>query len=274
MFRVAVSLFHSFGPVLYSAAYFLRTNKLFRFFQFLITYIGVFFDEREGSILNPFRPLSNFIFAIIGPPMWFTDHMMPRIRFGYQYAIKAARRMRSKEPAFKASEPYKPRYDYQVPNPKLIEVLNIEHILLEVIENSHYEDIINFSLASRAVREAVFPGGDLELRVPKLKKHCCNKESKVGCFYCNKKVCLVSINIDQCSISLTLLFFYSYVRGTEVSPGRNLFPCSEPLLVDHCIIRSAQTAELLCATSKKDLLTSNRNVKNRNSGPVSRPVAT
>ncbi|KAF2659022.1 hypothetical protein K491DRAFT_775905 [Lophiostoma macrostomum CBS 122681] len=163
------------------------------FFQFLITYVGVFFDEREGSILNPFRPLSYLILGTIGPPIWFTNHMIPRIRFAYWYAVKATRRLRSKELAFEVAVPYKPRYGYQVHNPKLMEVLNIEHVLLEIVENSHYEDIINFSLASRAVREAVFPGEDLEMRVPKLKKHCCEEDTKTDCFYCNKKIC------DECS---------------------------------------------------------------------------
>ncbi|KAF2474143.1 uncharacterized protein BDR25DRAFT_119377 [Lindgomyces ingoldianus] len=160
-------------------------------FQMFASYIGIFFDEREFSILNPYRPLFYFILAILGPPYYFHHNITPKIRFTYFYVVKLIRRTRGLEKlSFEKAEPYVPRYESMiVPNAKLQQVLNIEHVLLNIVEYSHHEDIINLSLASKAVREAVYPGRDLAHRVPKLKKYCCEKDSKKGCLYCNKRIC-------------------------------------------------------------------------------------
>ncbi|KAF2181723.1 hypothetical protein K469DRAFT_256094 [Zopfia rhizophila CBS 207.26] len=164
-------------------------------FHMLTAYIGIFFDEREFSILNPYRPLINFILVVFGVPYgicnWIWNWLTPRVLFGYRCVLKFGRRMRGLEKLeFEEPRPYMPRYGLMlISNPKLHEILTIEHVLLELVNNLHYEDVINLSLTSKSVREAVFPGRDLVHRVPKLRKYCCDKDSKKACLYCNKKIC-------------------------------------------------------------------------------------
>ncbi|KAF2263870.1 hypothetical protein CC78DRAFT_262477 [Lojkania enalia] len=167
----------------------LATSVLF--FQMVISYVGIFFDERQHSLLNPFRPLSYFVISIISPPFYFHIHIVPRIRFAYHSARKFFRRIRGQAKlVFEEPIEYVPQYEsIHVQNPTLQEVLTIEHVLLDLVNYLHYEDIINLSLSSKAIREAVFPGHDLEYRVPKLKDSCCENDSKTICLYCNKKIC-------------------------------------------------------------------------------------
>lgn len=163
------------------------------FFQLLICYIEFFYDLRETSLLNPWRPFFCLIICILGPAAWIHTHVLPRIRYAFHYALKFERRIRgTEELSFVKPAPYMPRYEHNVSHPKLQQILTIEHVLLELVSNLHYEDVINLSLSSKAVREAVYPGRDLEHRVPKLKKYCCEKQSKKECLYCNKKICRVS----------------------------------------------------------------------------------
>jgi hypothetical protein len=165
-------------------------------FQMLISYIGIFFDEREASLLNPCRPLIYVCMIILGPPVWLWDHAVPRIRFSYSYLIKFIRRARgAKKLNFVEQQPYVNRDEHiPVMNPDLQQIFNIEHILLNVVVHMHYEDVINLSMTSKAIRDAIYPSRDLKHRIPKLKKHCCRKESKKACLYCNKKIC------DDCQI--------------------------------------------------------------------------
>ncbi|KAF2715234.1 hypothetical protein K504DRAFT_446118 [Pleomassaria siparia CBS 279.74] len=164
-----------------------------RGFQLLVAYGGVFFDEREHSMLNPFRPLLylvNLILAIIIVPFWLCTNVTPPIRFAYHYVHKLSRRTREKPVEFDAVIPYTPQYEHiTVSNRGLHQIFIIEHVLLNVVDNLHYEDIINLSLTAKAVREAVFPGQDLAYRIPKLKKRTCNEDSKTPCLYCKKNIC-------------------------------------------------------------------------------------
>ncbi|KAF2798360.1 hypothetical protein K505DRAFT_414386 [Melanomma pulvis-pyrius CBS 109.77] len=159
-------------------------------FQMLIAYVGVFFDEREYSFLNPFRPLFYLILVVISPPFWIHTHVVPRLRFAYRYILKLCRITGVKPLKFDQPIPYTPRDKHiVVTNPKLQQFLTIEHVLLVLVDNLHYEDVINLSLTCKSVREAVFPHRDLNYRIPKLKKRVCNEDSKKPCLYCNKKIC-------------------------------------------------------------------------------------
>lgn len=164
-----------------------------RFFQMMVSYIGIFFDEREFSILNPMRPLVWVILIILGPPILVHDLLFPRIRIYFSYVKKWKNRSRAQKD-LKIPEPVTfraPDRDFDSPETKLTHLLVIEHVLLNIVDHSHYEDIINLSLTCRAVRETVFPPRDLEYRVPKLKTRCCETSTKTGCLYCNKKICFV-----------------------------------------------------------------------------------
>lgn len=154
----------------------------------------IFFDGRERSILNPWRLFFNILIVISGPPIYIYSKSIPRIRLWWRYVLKLMNPVNMKRLGLPQPSPYVPRYNYTISNLKLQEVLTIEHVLLNIVNHSHYEDIINLSLTCRAVREAVFPGRDLKHRIPKLRHHCCNKESKKTCMYCNKNICQVGFS--------------------------------------------------------------------------------
>jgi len=64
------------------------------FFQVIISYVGIFFDEREYSILNPMRPVVMLLLVLIGPGLFIHDAVIPKIRLWYSYARKMSRRVR------------------------------------------------------------------------------------------------------------------------------------------------------------------------------------
>lgn len=73
-----------------------------------------------------------------------------------------------------------------------MDILIIEHILLNIVDHMHYQDVINLGMACKAVRSVVYPPMDLEYRIPKLIDRSCGPWPKRNCLYCNKKICDVS----------------------------------------------------------------------------------
>lgn len=102
------------------------------------------------------------------------ESVFPRIRLYISFARKSREVIRSKESIdIPLQTQFKPQWEgYHIPKTKLMKVLNIEHVLLNVVEYMHHRDVVNLSLACRAVREAVYPARDLEFRRPKLEKAC------------------------------------------------------------------------------------------------------
>ncbi|KAF2490284.1 hypothetical protein BU16DRAFT_530802 [Lophium mytilinum] len=160
-------------------------------FQMLIAYIGIFCDIREYSLLNPYRPFAWFVMFVFGAPYWFACAAVRRSRFLYRLTKKVARQLRGCKPIeFEKPLKYVPNYNgIKISNPKLESIFNIEHLLLPIASNLHYNDLINLSLTSKSVRESVFPAGDYEHRVRKLKAYSCSLDTKSCCEYCNKQVC-------------------------------------------------------------------------------------
>lgn len=103
----------------------------------------------------------------------FFKKIFPRTRLWLSYSRKRVARLRTDEDIeLQEIVVFKPQSaDYDVPNTKLIQVLNIEHLLLTVVEYMHNGDVVNLGLTCRAVREAVYPSNDLGYRVPKLLKY-------------------------------------------------------------------------------------------------------
>lgn len=160
------------------------------FFQWLVAYIGVFFDARPRSLLNPWRPLFNMILIFLAPFIFMQHSIFPRLRLAYRYTIKNIQCLGGqKPPTFTKPAPYTPAYQHKISNPQLQRIINIEHVLLNIVDHMCYEDVINLSLASKSTREAIFPGRDLEYRIPKLRAHCCTSALKKKCEYCNKHLC-------------------------------------------------------------------------------------
>lgn len=160
-------------------------------FQMITAYIGIFCDTREQSILNPYRPFAWFVIVIFGVPYWIASYSSPRIRFGYRFVKKVIRRIRGMEKLeFEEAPKYTPNYsNMRISAPNLQRILNIEHLLLPIAAGLHYDDLLNLSLTSKAIRESVFPDGDMIYRVQKLKAYTCNEDSRFKCLYCNKQVC-------------------------------------------------------------------------------------
>lgn len=144
------------------------------FFQFLLAYISVFFDEREFSLLNPMRPIVWLLVIFIGPALFVHDVIFPRIRLWLSYTKKGLAELRStKDLQIPPHTQFKPQYQsFEAPKSKLTDVLAIEHVLLNVVDYLHFEDVVNLSLTCRAVREVVYPPQDLDYRVPKLTRRC------------------------------------------------------------------------------------------------------
>jgi hypothetical protein len=162
----------------------------------------IFSDPRPHSLLNPRR-----LPYVLSKPIRFgcrifIDKIAPSTRYGYNYITKLRRRI-CPLGAVELPEvmPYTPRTAVDIPRHKLVRVLNIEHILLGVADYLCFQDVINLSLASRALREAVYPARDLHYRVPKLRTHSCDEGYKHLCPYCNNTICLVSckpLTIPSC----------------------------------------------------------------------------
>jgi hypothetical protein len=166
----------------------------YRSIQFLIAYVGIFSDENPYSLLNAYRPAYWLLCFIIYPVVWTRDYCLPRTRLHISRAKKSTYRLRkTKDYELPELARYKPPdKEFSVPKSKLINVLFIEHLLLDIVDNLHYEDIVNLSLTCRAAREAIYPRNDLAMRTAKLKRACCLKWTRKACLYCNKIICYVS----------------------------------------------------------------------------------
>ncbi|KAF2788288.1 hypothetical protein K505DRAFT_366603 [Melanomma pulvis-pyrius CBS 109.77] len=72
---------------------------------------------------------------------------------------------------------------------KLADFLGIYDILMLVVEDLHYTDIVNLSLASKSVREAVLPAEDYERRLNHFRMYTCESDSKEQCWVCTNQIC-------------------------------------------------------------------------------------
>jgi hypothetical protein len=147
---------------------------MYRFFQFLLTYVSVFFDEREYSFLNPMRPFVWLMIVFIAPILVVHDFVIPHIRLWLSYSKKGIAELRStKDLQIPPQTHFIPQYrSFEMPKTMLMDVLAIEHVLLNMADYMHFGDVVNLSMTCRAVREVVYPPQDLDYRVPKLTRHC------------------------------------------------------------------------------------------------------
>lgn len=77
-----------------------------------------------------------------------------------------------------------------IKNERLLHILHFDTLSL-ISQHLHYTDIINFSLASKAVRELTFPASDLANRRRLYKKYTCEEVTKSNCFVCRRQICEV-----------------------------------------------------------------------------------
>jgi hypothetical protein len=86
------------------------------------------------------------------------------------------------------------RYKGGVPgNPaNLADFLGIYDVLMLVVEDLHYADILNLSLTSKRVRESVLPAEDYDRRLKHFRMYTCESKSKTQCWVCVNQICNVS----------------------------------------------------------------------------------
>ena len=64
-------------------------------------------------------------------------------------------------------------------------------LLMMVIRNVHFVDVINLSLASKSLREALLPGAGLAARSEALRTYTCEDGTKSRCWICDIQICRV-----------------------------------------------------------------------------------
>ena len=64
--------------------------------------------------------------------------------------------------------------------------------LILIASRLHYTDIVNLSLASKSLRQVIFPSPDLATRSEALRIHACENGSKSQCWICASQICHVS----------------------------------------------------------------------------------
>jgi hypothetical protein len=90
----------------------------------------------------------------------------------------------------------------------LADFLGIYDMLMIVVEDLHYADILNLSLTSKSVRESVLPAEDYERRVKHFRMYTCESTSKTQCWVCTNQICDVSPNSP-----------FSFSRSLRLYPG-------------------------------------------------------
>ena len=104
---------------------------------------------------------------------------------------------------YQAKERYQGSGDGE-PTP-LSSFLGIYDILMLVVEDLHYTDIVNLSLASKSVREAVLPADDYDRRIQHFRMYTCDSSTKMQCWVCNNQLCDVcSPPFPVCTIPLNI----------------------------------------------------------------------
>ncbi|KAF2272277.1 uncharacterized protein EI97DRAFT_229200 [Westerdykella ornata] len=156
----------------------------------LLTYLELYYTSLTRPKLTwrqPWHVLREFLTAPL--PLFVAAGGYMQIFVYYVFRIlkhKLADDGPSETPPVPA--PCAPGEDHFEPPGGLQKVLTIEHLLLNIVDGMCYDDVKSLSLASRDIREAVFPSRDLEYRVPKLRERCCSQGRKI-CPYCPSPIC-------------------------------------------------------------------------------------
>jgi hypothetical protein len=64
-------------------------------------------------------------------------------------------------------------------------------ILMLIAEQAHYIDLINLSMTSRSLRQAILPPSEIGARSERLRIHACENGTKSQCWVCNIQICEV-----------------------------------------------------------------------------------
>ena len=92
-------------------------------------------------------------------------------------------------------------------------------LLMLIVRELHYVDVINLSLASRSLRDALLPRADIAARTQALKIYTCEVR-KSECSICGNQICPVSSH--QRVMRSLLIHWYSHAqRSTSVTKHRH-----------------------------------------------------
>lgn len=94
---------------------------------------------------------------------------------------------------------------------KLAKFLHID-ILTLISNHMHYADLINLSLTSKVVREAVFPSDDPERARKLLERNTCTDAAKADCWACSRQIC------DLCANTIELTHEWSWAHSEWCQP--------------------------------------------------------
>ncbi|KAF2468786.1 uncharacterized protein BDR25DRAFT_52970 [Lindgomyces ingoldianus] len=116
-----------------------------------------------------------------------------RTRYGRRFAVKTSQRLPTPhEIKLKTRRNKKGPNRYKGGDGEptgLADFLGIYDILMLVVEDLHYTDIVNLSLASKSVREAVLPVTDYDRRLQHFRRYACEPGSKERCWVCTNTIC-------------------------------------------------------------------------------------
>lgn len=176
-----------------------------------VTYsLCTFFNITFGGFGNEWEYYSrdhssygrNFLAQLLNPIQRVFVSIMPsRLRYGFRYLSKSLRRV-------KVPNSLKLRHLRLKPSSRnkpttLAVALSPESQLqrygrrppydpLKIIAYKlHYVDLVNLSLVSKSLHEAIFPTADLGVRSEELRIYTCEDGSKSQCWVCNIQICQV-----------------------------------------------------------------------------------
>lgn len=121
-----------------------------------------------------------------------------RLRYATRYVTKAALWLTgpivaSKDIKLNILQPRKPtRYDVQGPfkSTTLADFLCYD-ILMLIVEELHFVDVLNLSRTSKSVRQAVLPAEGYDKRLAHFKRYSCFSDSQAQCWVCLSQICSV-----------------------------------------------------------------------------------
>ena len=147
-----------------------------------------------------FSHTAGLIRSLLGPlPRVFT-YIITKPRYMSRYFAKSRQRVKSDKPIkLRTLDNMTWRHD----KPTALAIFSLElqlerygrplayDLLMLIALNLHYTDIVNLSLASKDLRQAVFPSPILATRSEELRIQSCENGSKAQCWICTSQICSV-----------------------------------------------------------------------------------
>jgi hypothetical protein len=130
----------------------------------------------------------------------FLVHLLPkpmqsRLRYVSRYLSKSGQRIHPPHPHAIRLQPLRAKFRTDAKAAGLADLLKYD-ILVLIAKQVHYVDLINLSLVSRKVRQAVFPPSEIGARSERLRIYTCENGTKSQCWVCNIQICNVYFSYD------------------------------------------------------------------------------